>query len=331
MLRTLAYLALLVLGVSAVVGYIVLSPWISLPEDPPEVIDARWAKVIRWSEASPESAGRPGARERLAAATGSLARSEAEVLHNGGPDTPLTDADLDEHARRALDALLTWSAAGGGLGDDPCVHDTSLADPETSAQEPSLSPVALLQLAQVAIRSSSSADDPLLDAALELGCDLRARGPALFGLVGGAIAEEARAVATSRGWSPSAAFHRDPPTDHALFGIIARDYFCQVQMVERLVDNDETLGTGGNGWRSFVQERVGIERELEMLRWYLGRQLTATHRVADDPAALIESLAVPEPDELPTSLVVRTMVFDLSGPARTFLEQADAYAQFLAE
>jgi len=327
MLRTISFIAVLVLGVAVVLSYLTLGPWVSLPEDPPEVIEARWAKVVVWAEATPDSVGTPGARQRLSAALLPLSRSEA-LNSQEENTTPLADADLDDEARSALEAFVRWSDAGGGLGDDPCIHDESLSGREAAADDPLIQPIALHRLAELAIRRSTSPDDPHLRAALELGAALRGRGPAIYGMIGGSIADKARAFAIARGWSPNPLLRDTRPSNDAIFGILARESFCQMRLLERAIARDEDFATDDNdGWRALV----GIDRELQMLRWYLGKRLVAAHDVADDPAALLDALAPPDPDELPSSLLLQTVMVDQSGHFSRYSEQVESYDRFIAD
>lgn len=331
MLRTISFVALLVLGITVVLSYLTLGPWVSLPEDPPEVIEARWAKVVGWAEGSPESVGTPGARARLSAALEAFASSE--VLNSQTDDTaPIAEVDLDDDARVALAAFLRWSDAGGGLGDDPCIRDDSLSGPEASAEDRWIQPIALYRLAELAIRRSTAADDPHLRAALELGAALRGRGPLIYGVIGGSIADKARAFAVARGWSPSPAFRDLRPTQSAIFGIMARESFCQVRLLERAIARDEDFAIDKeSGWRGLVQDHVGIEREMQMLRWYLGKRMADAHAASDDRAALLSALAPPEPDDLPSSLLLQTVMIDMSGHCSRYSEQVDSYDRFIAE
>ncbi len=198
MLRTISLLAVLALGVILVLSYLVVGPWVALPEDPPEVIEARWAEVTAWSQGTPDSVGSPGARERLLDALRALERSDisATLDADADPERALDPDHLDLDAREALDALLRWSASGPGLGDDPCIQDEATGDLDHRGKPPLLQPIPLLRLAELAIRTSTSADDPHLTAALELGHALRGRGPVIYGAVGSAIADKARAVLT---------------------------------------------------------------------------------------------------------------------------------------
>ncbi len=334
MLRTLSLLAILALGVILVLSYLVLGPWVAPPEDPPEVIEARWAKIAAWSQGTPDSVGSPGARERLVEALRALERSDIHAVldRDADPERALNHDDLDPDAREALDALLRWSAAGPGLGDDPCIQDEATGGLDDPGESPLLQPLPLLRLAELAIRTSSSPDDPQITAALELGHALRGRGPVIYGAVGSAIADKARAFALARRWSPTANFRRTRPTNDHLFGIAARESYCQVRMIERAIEAGDPLqGPDRDGWRGLVQDRVGIDREVQMFRWYTGKHLVAAHPLAHDPPALLRALTPPDEHDLPQSLLLRAAFLNLNGPLTRYTQHVAAYDQFLAD
>ncbi|MEZ4384475.1 MAG: hypothetical protein R3A79_24315 [Nannocystaceae bacterium] len=315
MLRVLTFVALLVLGVVGVVAYLVVLPWISLPDEPAAEIDARWAEVEAWSAATPDSAG---PLDELQRALASAQRTKVEVDAVDGP--ALARVDLDDDARAAIDQLVAWHDRGGGLGPDPCVT-------EADGLKPAIDIIRALDLAKLAIASADSPDDPAVVAAVHLGAALRGRGGALFGVVGVTIADAVRTRAVARGWPVTAALRAGAPHMREFFPIVARDVTCTVRLAERAVDEGE-LGEA-SGWRGLLQRRVGMERELTMLKWYEGRRLAAAHAVVDDPVALREALTHPPPEQLPRSLLIRGMAFDIAAKVDSFRGMVAAYDAFV--
>ncbi|MCB9569641.1 MAG: hypothetical protein H6710_20900 [Myxococcales bacterium] len=317
MLRIISFISLLVLGIALVIGYVVVSPWVALPEEAPEVIEARWAEVSAWAAPHPSSAG---SIDHLAAALAELQRSStAEALERGA--SPLGDDDLDEPLRRALAELVTWQREGGGLGPHPCVVEPG--------QEETFPIIGALRLGEVAIRRAEGPEDPRLVAALDLAAALRDRGGLLFGLIGATLADTARERAEASGWAPAGALRERAPTRDEIFPLVAREALCSVLLVENAASSPELLEAQGSGWRRLIQERVGIERELAMLKWYQGKRLHAAHAVADDPNALADALAAPTEEELPPSLLLRALLVDTSPRIRDYGEKVAAYEAFL--
>jgi hypothetical protein len=315
MLRILTFVAILVLGIVGVTGYLVVLPWVSLPDEAPAEIDARWAEVEAWAAATPESTG---PLDELNAALTSVARSEVDPREVDGPT--LDGGDLDEDAREAIAHLIAWHAEGGGLGPDPCV---TAAD----GIKPAIDIIGALRLAKVAIASADGPEAPALLAALHLGDVLRGRGGALFGIVGLTVTDAIRVRAEARGWPVTPALRASAPLLAELFPIIARDATCTLRTAELALEEGEAGDAGG--WRGLLQRRVGMEREITMLKWYEGRRLEAAHAVADDPVALAAALAQPPPEQLPNSLLIRAMAFDISGKIGSFNEMVEKYDAFV--
>lgn len=286
MLRTVLAVAALLLVIAGAAATAWIYPHLAWPDEPDEVIAARWAQVDAWA------APAPGFEAPTAHLRRALDRLQASELRGYTGKEPLAGpAALDDAAREALAELIAWSDAGGGLGGERCV---------AGLQDPTFPAVRALALARVALHGADGPDAPQVGAALRLGDALRARGGLLLGLIGFAIADEARATALRLTWPKSQVFAAHRPRRDQVFPLLAREAYCQATEIEALSGQEGALDPGGA--RSAL---VSMERELAVLRWYEGQRLVALARVRGDLGALARTLA--EPPLPPKSLLIPTL------------------------
>lgn len=304
----------LLLAAAGVVAAVLLAPWVMLPDEEPEAIDRRWEQIWRWATPRPETGGAP---DKLYAAVDAYRRSGSDELVKAAlrGEATITVAALDEAGREARAAFLAWDAEGGGLGPDPCLQD---AEGRTTLM---LFPA--LNLAQMALHTAATADDPGIAAALRLAAALRDRGGLLMGLAGHAIAHDAVQLAKQRGYAATPVFVRLAPRAEEVFGSVARDTLCIERMIED-VELPPDIGPVGR----FIAGHAGISRERTMLRWFAGHRLEDGYPLRGDLTAFARAMALP--DELPASHLVRMSSLDAGDPIAAVAPKIAEYQAFVA-
>ena len=304
---------LLVAGSTA--GFLWIRPWVAGPPVELAEIDATWAQVVTWGAPGAESGGDPALLLRAITALAPVRDVvDAALAPEGEPGRLQPEPAA---LTRALELLVDWSEQGGGMGADPCL----------AGMPASVSILDYLSLARAACAFSAGPDDPRLVAGLRLGEQLRDRGGLVHFSVGMSVATSTLELAEERGLPPEA-LRPSRPTTEAVFPALAREATCFYQEAERALSS----GSGAPSPQMSLPARLATEkRELAMLRWWQGEQLTAGHAVRHDLAALGSVMDVPDGDQLPRSTLVRLVV---PGGQRWMLEQAqetiERYDAFLA-
>lgn len=307
--------------IAGVIFYLVaVRPWVAMPDEPRDRIEARFAKI----EALAALPGHcSGGRERLADAIGRLAPSRGhldellwpddDARRAAGDSLPRLDpAGLKEHARLAIDALVEWHSAGGGLGDDPCDHDLEV--------------LAAMRLADLALATADGRpDDPRTAAVLHLAHDLRGCGNLLPAMVGWKLAQRAVVWAEDRRIVPGATFERYRPVAAEVLPVLAREAVCGVRMVEEAfrTGGEETIGAGERPW--YAAGGTTAEREVLMLEQHYADLIERAAKTPGDLDAIAAALEPGDPDDLPPSLVVRALTIDLSHMVTEAAESIAAY------
>lgn len=310
-----------------VAAWLKIRPWFAPPDASPEEVARTWTQV----EALAREHGRPGGPiEPLFEALDHLRRANSLPPDDqDAKDAPA--AVTDEDGQRALAGLVAWAQQQGGLGDELCI-----VDPAQTATSPRI--FEMVQLARLAIRTSTGADDPTLLAALRLGAYLRTRGGLVAGAAGFAIAREAVEVATARNIAPTTALSTYAPQRREVLSILARESVCTLRMIEGAFAHGES--DPGDAWQGrdagwlsrWASAWVGPERELAMARWYFGEHVAAAARAGDDLAAVAAIYELPDDfDALPKSLLVRALALSGGSAIRDMEATLSAYEQWLAQ
>ncbi len=301
---------------AALAFYLWIWPWMAFPPEEPEVIAAQWGQVE--AEAGRFGPGRP-ASSRLVTATASLAGWPGSASQM--PQTltePIAADGLELGARAALGEMLAWAEEGGGVGDDCPVVDRGGG----------ASPIRLLALARLAIRSARGSDDPSLIAALRLGAELRRHGTALGAVAGFRIAADTVSFAQARGWAPGAAFHELRPTEAELQAFPARAMVCAYyrQTEVALAECEASVSGEALPWRLPWSVQRWCERERMMVQWFEGRRYGRA-AAETDQRRFAAALALPM--DMPASLVLRGQASDFSGAITQVTELLASYDAYL--
>lgn len=301
------WIALGLLLVAAAVAYWVwLHPWLAAPDEPVAEIDRRWARVVAWAR----PAGEPGpAGERLAAALEAMEPvadeldERVEALDDGRlPE--LDAASLPAAARRALDELVGWWRAGGGLpGAGGGLPGAGGGEPQAGGGEPSVCPqqldaMDLLTLGRLAlVTAPDDAGSEQVAAALGLAHTLWTRGRLIQLAVGAQLAREAAEWLVQRGLAPGPAFERLLPEAEGVFAGLARDAACTYRDTARQLAGGQPPGDTGPFF--------SVERELLWLRKMLADRLHGAAPARAELEQLAERFSYRPPDQLPASHLVR--------------------------
>jgi hypothetical protein len=306
--------------------FALVHPWVAMPDEPRERIEARFAKVEELA-ALPDHCR--GERTRLDDAIGLLAGTERDIdgllwpedgPRRDGRDVPpwLDPEDLPRDVRSSLRALVDWRATGGGLGADPC--DSSLDVLDT------------MQLGELTLAvAEDRTGDPHLAAVMHLSYELRTCGGTMPALVGLALAQRAVDWAEARGVRPAEVFRRHRPTAAEALPLLAREAVCGTRLVEEALQpgGSERLGGGDEPW--YVTGEPTLERELLMLKQYYANALERASKTPDDLAAMADELDIGDREQLPRSLVVHAVVMSLSTLVDNLAETIEAYDGFLEQ
>jgi hypothetical protein len=330
--------ALLVIGTLALLTAIwvafSLYAWIAPPDEELAVIERRWAEVEALARPD-ERSGRP--RAALDEALHAFDESDPAAMISEDLNT-VSRIELDALTtsnRAALEALLRWHDEGGGLGAERCIN-APLGPTSVPPVEP-FKVFPAINLARLALRVSVASDDAPAVAAMQLGALLRARGTAIHGAVGFAIAASTRDWAHRRGYDPSTLLALNRPSAMEIISIFAREAVCTYEQATVLRADHEGLGTIAD--RPALSGVFDVERELLMVRWVLGRDVTRIAEAASraPPDAVLSAIERALPDErdagdLPKSLVVRVVASSaLASVAANMIEGVREYERFLAE
>ena len=264
----LATLAIALVG--AAVAFVALArPRAGGPPVPRATIAARWAKVHEWAALERREAGDPA---RLIEAVAKLQGDRSLVADflrardaSRRAGASQADATVPAGVAPAVALLVRWHEEGGGLG------------PKVAPFEPPRS-VDLLTLGRVAL--ATAGPDPAAPrrlAALHLGRALRRNGALVDAVVGFKLAAEA-------GPPCGGPFAPEPGE---LYPALAAEALRTYESVAAELQRNPRP----RGWPPRVKGRprtapVPIERELLMLKWYLGDVLHDAWPLRDDPERL---------------------------------------------
>ncbi len=266
--------ALLVV-ISAVLFAVFVYPWVELPDDPPERIQARWRRAMRIAESGPDCGGE-GARLLGALKRIEPIAFELDDLVSAERGVPrLGRGDLPPAASAALDGLVAWSEGGAGMPlDSPC--DTAI------------DAIAALRLGQVALAvGGGSGGESEARAALRLASGLRECGALLTAMVGTRLADLALEQHLEHGApSPELLLRARPSADEVL-PVVARELVCNVRM----------LRAAG------ADERGPLRRELLWMEKLYSDALLAAAERPEDLEALAAALDWSD-EELPKSSLI---------------------------
>jgi hypothetical protein len=289
----------LLLAAAAVSYWVWLHPWLAAPDEPVAEIDRRWARVVAWAR----PAGEPGpAGERLAAALEAMEPVAGELDErvaalDDGRLPVLAAASLPAAARRALDELVGWWRAGGGL------PQASGGEPQAGGGEASVCPqplaaMELLTLGRLAlVTAPDDAGSERVAAALGLAHTLWTRGRLIELAVGAQLARETAEWLVQRGLAPGPAFERLLPEAEGVFAGLARDAVCTYRDTARQLTGGQPPGDTGPFF--------SVERELLWLRKMLADRLHGAAPVRAELEQLAERFSYRPPDQLPASHLVR--------------------------
>jgi hypothetical protein len=262
--------ALLVV-ISAVLFAVFVYPWVELPDDPPERIQARWRRALRIAESGPDCGGEGanllGALKRIEPIA-----FELDDLVSADRGVPrLERDDLPPAASAALDELVAWSGGEAGM---------PLAAPCDAA----IDAIAALRLGQVALAVGGESE---ARAALRLASGLRECGALLTAMVGIRLADLALEQHLEHGApSPELLLETRPSADEVL-PVVARELVCNVRM----------LRAAG------ADERGPLRRELLWMEKLYSDALLAAAERPEDLEALAAAVDWSD-EELPKSSLI---------------------------
>jgi len=331
-------IALIALIVVAAIALAILyrvqvHPWLAMPEEPRETIDARWAKVVNWSGVAELSPQQPRLLLEAAALIDEAASADPDLFDRlaGHPGARLADSELSEEARQALARLEQWHRDGPALGSELC------------NQAVDLSALTMLSLARLALaRAGGQTDDAQVAAVLHLGESLRDTGGMLHFAVGATLFDLAVERALERRIPPGPAFAKHRMEVSEVFPALAREYVCTYRHVERV--GAEQTGLELQPWwlHRLLDQLLGGElerkaarygswdRELLVYRQFFGRWLETLHPYAGDLAALAQRADFSDSEQLPMSMLVQVSAISLSGQVEHFAAKLKRYDQLLA-
>lgn len=330
-MRSLAYIAAGLAAAFLIAGVVfyrvVVRPWVTLPDEPRDRIEADFAKVEALA-ALPEQCRTD--RDLLIRALDLIEPFGRDLDDMLWPDgkarrsarqvPPWRDPrGLPENIRASIDTLVAWHSTGGGLGTaDPC--------------DDRLHVVPTFKLGELALATAGdSPDDPRPKATLHLSRELRTCGSFLLGMVGMGLARRAAAWAEDRGVRPGESFRRCRPTTAEVLPLLARHAVCSTRLVEAAFRAGGVAQLAGNEPPWYALGGNTTEREILMLKQYYVDVVARASKAPDDLDAMAESLELGDPDQLAPSLAVRTMAMDLSGPLKSIAKTIDAYDSLLKQ
>ena len=299
--------AILIAGVIFYV--VVVRPWVAMPDEPRDRIEARFAKVEALAEL-PEHCRADNSM--IIEAIDELQSSKADIYgivwprdeKGRAPEVVQSrdPASLPAEMKRAIDNLLEWDRNNGGFGHEPC--------------DDSIAPIKALNLGELALATADAGrEEPRLRAILHLARDLRTCGSLIEGRVGFTLARRVAEWGKDRGAPSTDAFHRFRPHAEEVLPLLAREAVCSVRLAEGAYGSSD-----GETYSA---------REVLMLEQYYANLLEQASKTPTDLAKISEAIDHEAPDELPPSLLVRAMTLTLSSVVESTAEDIDAYDSFL--
>jgi hypothetical protein len=198
------------------------------------------------------------------------------------PRLALSDLPRTMHA--AMAKLMRWAERQGGIG-------AQSGDPGATAR-------GLARVGLFALATAETREDPLLWAVVHTSRTLRRCGNLIQVLAGFELAHTLIRWARDRSVDADARLWAARPTADELFAALARD---AVEVYE-LSRKSYPAGRSRGPW--YVTAFVGVERELQWLRYERARLLFEANAQGREPRA-IASLHAYDPEALPPSLLVR--------------------------
>lgn len=296
-----------------VVYFVKVRPWVVGPEETDEVVEERWARVEEWATTPPDCGATDAALLAAAATADEELRLVRTLAGDDDGSTLLDDEDLTHELRTALEQLVSWHERGTELGGPPCEHTREV--------------LGLIHLGDAAL-STIDGPSPRLDATLHLARSLRRCGSFIESAVGFALARNAVEWARSNGQRPTESFIRYRPTNDEMFFALAREAVCVYEVVEEGIGE---LAQNSRIQRGPVFSRVMFNpaRELQMVRAHRARLVVASHESGRDPHGMGDLYDFDDVEELPHSLMVRTVALGGSG-VHDMANTLEAYDAFLA-
>ncbi|MFO8072165.1 MAG: hypothetical protein R6V85_09860 [Polyangia bacterium] len=266
--------ALLVV-VSAVLFAVFVYPWVELPDDPPERIQARWRRALRIAEKGPVC-GEKGAELLRALERIEPVAFELDDLVSAKRGVPkLEHGDLPPAAAAALDELVAWSEGEAGM---------PLAAPCAEA----IDAIAALRLGQIALAVGGGPGGAGESrAALRLASGLRECGALLTAMVGTRLADLALEQHLEHDAPSIELLLQGRPSAEEVLPVVARELVCNVRM----------LRAAG------ADEQGPLRRELLWMEKLYSDALLAAAEHPEDLDALAEAVDWSD-QELPRSSLI---------------------------
>lgn len=269
-----------VLAVAAIAGAVLvavrLAPWLTMPDEPAEAIEARWKTVERLAELPPSKA-KEGDDDVL------LDSIEAfrgwQPPKEEMPALPLNALSAEQ--RKALGSFVRWKQQGASYVPPGCGESFSRRE---RAAVPSF------RLAQAALFTAHNARDlQRVEAVLALGKALRGSGRLIDFVIGTELAELSLVWSEKRNVKLPRTFRRYAPTLDDVRGALARDAVCTMKLLGK---DDHSLGFRAPKLGAPDRQRpplgiVRMDRERMVFKQFHGQALskavkaTSARQIAD--------------------------------------------------
>ena len=290
-MRHLSIISVLASAALVATWFVRVRPWVVSPQTPTDLIEARWKKVVERADLAPSPVPVDKTLDRVLTTLDPHQAAIEKVL-DGRRDFETLPPPVTE----ALADFGRWSPPDGEINARSC--------------EPWLGPgrVSIVLVLGRLVTFTATADDPHLGPMIGLADALRRHGSLPEAVAGFHLADRAAEQLAIRPATDLARYAAYRPTMIQLLDAIARDAVCSYRLARNALA--DRAAAGGDSWTESVGLAPSADRELAMVRDFVGQRLERADAIASDTLELASLFRIGDPERLPKSGLVRALAVD---------------------